>query len=86
VPRWQFHGEAMHLMPHVLNDWYFDTVDFFSVVDESVEPLATEWEVGLAARRDQPFSIFRFKFDRVGIAYRFSEDSRGIRLMFSSIF
>jgi hypothetical protein len=86
VPRWEFREEPMRLMPYVLNDQYVDSVHVFSVVDEAVDELDSEWEIGVAAGRDRPFSIFGIEFDRVGIGFRFSEESRGIRILFGSIF
>jgi hypothetical protein len=86
TPRWQVRGETMHLMPHVLNDWYFRTLDVLSVSDATIESLDSEWEVGVAARRSRSFSILRIKFDRVGLAFRHSDSSRGIRFFFGSIF
>lgn len=86
TPRWQFRDTTMHLVPHVLNDWYFKPVDFLSISDTTTQSLDTEWEIGVSARPSRPFSIFGFAFDRVGLGFRYSEDSRGIRLLFGSIF
>jgi hypothetical protein len=51
--------------------------------------IGDEWELGMAfGRGKQPFKLWLFSWDRVGIAYRFSSDHRfqGISLSFSSIF
>jgi len=86
VPRWEFREEPMRLMPYVLNDQFVDSVHIFSVVDEAIDDLDSEWEIGVAAGRARPFSIFGIEFDRVGLGFRFSEESRGIRFVFGSIF
>ena len=86
VPRLKFRGEPMRLMPYALNDRYVDSMQFLSVADEATHDLDAEWEIGVAAGRAQPFSILGLKFDRVGLGYRFSEESRGIRFVFGSIF
>jgi hypothetical protein len=86
VPRLKFRYDPMRLMPYVLNDRYVESIHFFSVADEGVHDLDAEWEVGVAAGRARPFSFFGVKFDRVGLGYRFSEESRGIRFVFGSIF
>lgn len=86
VPRWQFKERTMHLMPHVLADWYYRPPPELSLGDEDFNHTATEWQVGLVARREGRFKLLRFRFDGVGIAYRFSEHSRGIRFFLNSIF
>jgi hypothetical protein len=48
-----------------------------------------EWEIGMAfGRGKEPMKLWRLRWDRVGIAYRFSSDHgfQGISLSFSSIF
>jgi hypothetical protein len=86
LERWRFRGERMHLAPHLLGDWYFNTADFFSFDDDVFRQLDWEWEVGLAAGRDEPFSIFGKAIDRFGFALRYSHDSAGIRFFLNSIF
>ncbi|HEU4620215.1 MAG TPA: hypothetical protein VFV10_19420 [Gammaproteobacteria bacterium] len=86
VPRWRFHDAGMHLMPHVLAAWYFRPVEIEPILSGEAVDLEREWEVGLAAGPDRGFSILRAKFDRVGIAFRHSANSRGIRLYVGSIF
>lgn len=86
LERWRFRGERMHLAPHLLGDWYFDTADFFSFDDDVLRQLGWEWEIGLAAGRDEPFSIFGKEIARFGVALRRSGDSAGIRFFLNSIF
>lgn len=86
LSRWTFRGDAMHLRPHFLVDWYLDTVDAPSLVDGGRDELDLEWEMGLGAGRAEPFSILGLRFDRVGVAARYSAHGRGYRLFFGSIF
>jgi hypothetical protein len=51
--------------------------------------LENEWELGLAfSTGPEPLRLWRLKWDRVGVAYRFSSDGdfRGISLVFRSLF
>lgn len=86
LSRWRFRGERMHLMPHVLGDWYFNTADFFSLSEDVFKQLDWEWEIGLSAGRDRPFSVFKKEFERIGFALRYSDDSAGIRFFLNSVF
>ena len=86
VPRWQFRGRTMHLKPHVLADWYYRPPSELALGDEDFDHTATEWQVGLAARREGRFKLLWFKFEGVGVGYRFSQQSEGIRFFLNSIF
>lgn len=86
VPRWQFNDAGMRLIPHVLANWYFRPVEIDPILSGESIDLDREWEVGLAAGRDEGFSVLRLKFDRVGLAFRQSADSRGIRIYVGSVF
>jgi hypothetical protein len=51
--------------------------------------LDTEWELGAAfSTGDEPLRLWRFKWDRVGLVYRFSGDGdfHGIGIEFKSLF
>lgn len=57
--------------------------------DLSTEPVSDQWEFGIAVSRvDAQIEVWRFKFDRVGLAYRFSSDGelQGIGFVFRSLF
>jgi hypothetical protein len=82
-------GEPVHLY------WTFGYTDYLadeplllgSVV--STVHIGDEWELGMAfGRGNHSLKLWRFSWNRVGIAYRFSSDRRfeGISLSFSSIF
>ena len=86
VPRWQFREQTMHLKPHVLADWYYRPPEWLAFGDEGFGHVETEWQIGLLARRELGFRIFRFEFEGVGVAYRFSEHSEGLRFFLNSVF
>lgn len=86
VPRWRFNGGVMHLKPHVLADWYYRPPPELAFGDEDFDHVETAWQLGLAARRAGRFKILFFRFEAVGVAFRFSEHSSGLRFYLNSIF
>ena len=87
VPRWTFRGRSMRLLPHALRDWYYRPPPALAVGEEDdFEEVDSEWQLGLAAGREGGFKIWFLEFDAVGIAYRFSERSEGVRLYLNSVF
>jgi hypothetical protein len=57
--------------------------------DLTTGPISDQWEFGLAvSKMDARVELWRFSFDRVGLAYRFSSDGelQGIGLVFESMF
>lgn len=51
--------------------------------------LSSEWELGVAfAKQNGPLRFWRLRFDRLGLAYRFSSDHefKGIGVVFRSLF
>jgi hypothetical protein len=90
VPNWQVRGHSMRLLPHVLEDRFYrppPALAFGETPDDGERSeIASERQVGLAIGRTEPFKILFIKFDAVGIAYRFSDQSKGIRLYLNSVF
>lgn len=86
VPRWEFRERPMHLLPHVLKDWFYRPPPALAFGAEEFEELESEWQIGVAAGREQGFTLLGFDFDSVGVGYRFSEHSAGIRLYLNSVF
>ncbi|HUQ50868.1 MAG TPA: hypothetical protein VM692_01525 [Gammaproteobacteria bacterium] len=84
--RWRVRDSPMHWRPHVLKDWYYRSTPRLGFGDSDAEPLDEEWQVGIAAAREDGFKIGFAKFDAVGVAYRFSDRSRGLRLYLNSVF
>lgn len=82
-------GEPVHLY------WTFGYTDYLADEPLLLGSLVSsihiddEWEIGMAfGRGKEPLKLWRLRWDRVGISYRFSSDHRfqGISLSFSSIF
>ena len=74
------------LKTHVMNFWYFDNVDFMIDPEKELISLGSEWEIGLAVGKAQRIKLWLFRIDRIGLGYRFSPKSNGIRIYFSSYF
>jgi hypothetical protein len=75
---------------HTLYTHYFDKLKVDSG-DLSLEPagIDSEWEIGAGfGRQGEKLRLWRLKFDRVGIAYRFDSDGdfSGIGIVFKSLF
>lgn len=86
VPRWQFRDRPMRLLPHVLGDWYYRPPPLLAYGDSEFEQLEREAQIGVAAGREGGFKILFFEFDAVGVAFRASEHSEGIRFYLNSVF
>lgn len=73
---------------HLSYTFFQDDLDLVGRSLEN-EPIRDQWELALAvSREDARIAIWRFEFDRLGLAYRFSSDGelQGIGLLFSSLF
>jgi hypothetical protein len=84
--RWRVRDSPMHWRPHLLGDWYYRPPPALAFRDDDVERLDDEWQLGVAAAREGGFKIWFLKFDAVGVAYRFSDHSNGLRLYLNSVF
>jgi hypothetical protein len=84
--RWEFRDSPMRWRPHVLKDWYYRPPPALAFGDEDARLLDEEWQIGVAAEREDGFKIWFFEFDAVGVAYRFSENGEGLRFYLNSIF
>lgn len=84
--RWRVRDSPMRWRPHVLKDWYYRPPPALAYGDDDFERLDDEWQLGLAAAREDGFKILFFRFEAVGIAYRFSDHSSGVRLYLNSAF
>jgi hypothetical protein len=55
----------------------------------ATEAIPDQWELGLGfSKEETPIGVWRFHFDRLGLAYRFSSDGdlQGIGFVFNSLF
>jgi hypothetical protein len=81
-------GKPVHLHWHVGYTEYLNEVELFTSDFRTVD-VKNEWEVGMAfSTGTEPLRLWRLRWDRVGISYRFSSDGefQGIGLFFSSLF
>lgn len=65
---------------HVIGYYYPVSLSFKSFESETLKT-SGEMEFGLSFGRYPDFDVFGYKFDRVGIAYRFSDDTSAILLI-----
>jgi hypothetical protein len=79
-------GDQLYIKSHVFNFWYLDQLELFLAPDRDPVELRMEWEIGLAIGKKGKLKIWLFKFDRIGIGYRFSDYTQGIRIFFGSYF
>lgn len=84
--RWEVRDSPMSWRPHVLKDWYYRPAPTLGFGDDDVERRAEEWQLGIAAAREEGFKILRWNIEAVGIAYRFSDHSSGWRVYLNSVF
>ncbi len=77
--------EAMVLRAHVQYYSYFDHLNFLFRSTSPVS-LSWEWEIGISIRKVSKFKFLIFTLERLGVAYRFSPNSSGIRFITSALF
>jgi len=76
---WSIGNHNMFVGTHVIG-FYYPVSLRFPKIDRERSRTSTELEFGLALGRDPPFEVLGFKFDRVGLAYRFSDVTSSIIL------
>lgn len=79
-------GDQLYLKSHVYNFWYHDKLELFLSPDKGPVELRMEWEIGLAIGKKGKLKIWLFSFDRIGVGYRFSDYTKGLRIFFASYF
>ncbi|CAB5128808.1 hypothetical protein D3OALGA1CA_3094 [Olavius algarvensis associated proteobacterium Delta 3] len=80
-----FRGQQLLIRPHILYYWYFNEIDFQVFLEQPVS-INQEVEVALAIGTKDLQKFWLLWADRIGIGYRFSEDSQGIRVFLRSVF
>jgi len=81
-------GRQLVLHWHAGYTFFRDDLDIVRR-DLTTEQISDQWELGLAVSKvDERIRVWRFSFDRVGLAYRFSSDGelKGLGLQFRSLF
>jgi len=76
---WSIGNHNMFIGTHT-TVFYYPVSLRFPKIDRDRYKTSSELEFGLALGRDPPFEILGFKFDRVGLAYRFSDVTSSIIL------
>jgi hypothetical protein len=84
--RWRVRDRPMRWRPHVLKDWYYHPPPALAYDDGDFGRVQEEWQIGVAAVREGGFKIGFIEFEGVGVAYRFSDFSSGLKLYISSVF
>jgi hypothetical protein len=79
---WQIGNNNMFIATHATGFYYPVSLRFPKIERERYKT-TTELEFGLALGRDPPFEVLGIKFDRVGLAYRFSDVTSSIILVTS---
>jgi len=78
--------EPLSLRTEVLYYYYFEGIDILWNPGREPTTLSWEWEIGISLSKQTPFRLWILKFHRLGIGYRFSPHSRGIRFISYSTF
>ncbi|MEX2123099.1 MAG: hypothetical protein WD795_04340 [Woeseia sp.] len=84
----QLESRQLMLNWHAGYTWFPADLDIVRR-DLTTEEISDQWELGLAlSKADAPIKVWRFSFDRIGLAYRFSSDGelKGIGFVFRSLF
>jgi hypothetical protein len=81
----RFRGQQLLIRPHILYYWYFNELDFRVFLEQPVS-INQEVELALSVGTKKLNQFWLLWLDRLGIGYRFSEDSQGIRLFLRSVF
>ena len=85
----RINGYPVHLHWHVSHVDYFNEVEIKPRGVRDVVRIEDEWEIGAAfSTGDHRLGVRKLRWDRVGLAYRFSSDGdlTGVALTFSSLF
>jgi hypothetical protein len=83
--QWQVRGHPMGFRPHLLWDGYYRPSALTSAAEDYAR-VDSEWQLGVAAYREPGFKLWFLRFDGVGVAFRVSEHSSGLRLYVNSVF
>ena len=78
--------EPLYLNTIVLYYYYFEGLDILWNSDRDPKTLSWEWEIGLSLNKKTPFRLWFLSFQRLGLGYRFSPESSGIRFFTSAVF
>jgi len=78
--------EPLSLRTEVFYYYYFEGLDILWNPDREPITLLWEWEVVVSLSKKTPFKLWFINFERLGIGYRFSPNSSGIRFITYTVF
>lgn len=81
----QWQGEPLFLKTHIINRWYLDDLNFIYNFENPPE-LSWQWEIGISLAKKSNIKLWFLSFERIGVAYRYARDTRGISVYTRSVF
>lgn len=78
--------DTWYVKAHIMNIWYLNEIDFIGPESTFPKHIKAEWEFALGFGKQERIKIWIFRFDHMGLAYRFSEVITGIRFYFNAWF
>lgn len=84
----ELQGEQLYLNWHAAYTYFADDMELVRL-GRAEDEIRDQWEIGIGINKeDTPIDVWRLRFDRLAIAYRFSTDGelQGIGLVFDSLF
>lgn len=83
----KFRNQQLLFRPHILYYRYFNDLEFLVPPSEGrIISLEEEVDLALAVGTKEPQKLWFFQADRFGIGLLYSEELKGIRIFFSSVF
>jgi len=78
--KWRFKGKKTNIGGWISYYYFLDDLEFERTQQAPLE-IGNQFEVALTFGTYEKIPIWFFKFNRIGLAYRFSEDLRAIRIV-----
>jgi hypothetical protein len=82
----QWQDEPLFFKTHIVNRYYLDHLNFLYDLNKPPD-LSWQWEFGISlGKKKSKIKLWFFQFERIGIAYSYARDARGIRFYTRSTF
>jgi hypothetical protein len=82
----QWQEESLQLKTHIVNYYYLDNLAFIYELEEPPD-LSWQWELGVSVgKKKSKIKLWFMRFERIGVAYLYGRDTRGIRFYARSVF
>jgi hypothetical protein len=82
----QWQDEPLYLKTHIVNRYYLDNLNFLYELNEPPE-LSWQWELGISlSKKKSKIKLWFLRFERIGVAYVYARDARGINFYTMSTF